>query len=278
MIWCKISTAQYGRRNPNCGLRDVFMLWMIIVLLVDTWPILKRFVVWVFFFSPKSSGWVLIFFPHASRWRMKRMNRMKMMYPGARRICAFEKSFIFTSFQFQLSLENEKRRADYQKSSCNSTLRNPDKEWIDVWPTSPISCCVFFVFLNGKKPVLSLGHKINRPIPEAGSALHGTTWALPCLGHGSRDWMDQTVNSSKSFLTCYEGAFFGQRFSWYGFHSTMKLKDVKSDSRNVYRCLVLRTPSGTWANETEPIGIFWDKACGINQRINLMVFCFQKCT
>ena len=38
MIWCKISTAQYGCRNPNCGLRDVFMLWMIIVLLVDTWP------------------------------------------------------------------------------------------------------------------------------------------------------------------------------------------------------------------------------------------------
>ena len=60
------------------------------------------------------------------------MNRMKMMNPGARRICAFEKSFIFTSFQFQLSLENEKRRADYQKSSCNSTLRSPHKEWIDV--------------------------------------------------------------------------------------------------------------------------------------------------
>lgn len=39
---------QYGCRNPNCGLRDVFMLWMIIVLLVDTWPILKRFVVWIF--------------------------------------------------------------------------------------------------------------------------------------------------------------------------------------------------------------------------------------
>lgn len=99
---------------------------------------------------------------------MKRMNRMKMMNPGARRICAFEKSFI-----------------------------------------SHFMLCFFLYFLIEKTgPVLSLGHKINRPIPEAGSALHGTTWALPCLGHESRDWMDQTVDSSKSFLTCYEGSLF----------------------------------------------------------------------
>lgn len=82
--------------------------------------------------------------------------------------------------------------------------------------------CFFLYFLIEKPgPVLSLGHKINRPIPEAGSALHGTTWALPCLGHGSRDWMDQTVDSSKSFLTCYEGSLFRSEVSIPQWNSEM---------------------------------------------------------
>ena len=70
MIWCKISIAKYGCRNPNCELRDVFMLWMITVLLVashswmESWETRRtfngiwlvslfseRFVVWDSFLS-----------------------------------------------------------------------------------------------------------------------------------------------------------------------------------------------------------------------------------
>ena len=73
-------------------------------------------------------------------------------------------------------------------------------------------------------------------------------------------------------------------FSVKGFSDMVSIPQRNSEIQNLIcqemlkHGLVLRTyPSGTWANETfELIGIFGEKACGINQRINLMVFCFKK--
>ena len=110
-------------------------------------------------------------------------------------------------------------KSHYKKFDSKKSSQRMD------WGMTHKSHFMLYIFFGIS--VLSLGHKINRPIPEAGSALHGTTWALPCLGHGSRDWMDQTVNSQNHSSHVMKGAFFGQTFSWYGFHSTMKLRDVK---------------------------------------------------